>query len=116
MRPEGWLNLTESSQLNELDQLSFQQKIKGYVVFKHSTRCGISSMALNRFKTAWRPTEDVPILYLDLLKFRSISNQLANQLNITHESPQVIAIKAGKPVYHNSHFQISAQEAINAVQ
>ncbi len=51
---------------------------------------------------------------LDLLQYRNISNTIASDLQITHESPQVLVIKNGRCVYHESHTAINYDEIIAA--
>ena len=48
--------------------------------------------------------------YLDLIAHRDISNKIAQQWNIEHESPQVLVIENGKCTYHNSHMGIDYNE------
>lgn len=77
------------------------------VIFKHSTRCGISSAAKKRVENSDAFTNDVfSIYYLDLLAHRDISNKIAETFQVQHESPQILFIKNGKCVYHTSHGEI----------
>jgi bacillithiol system protein YtxJ len=78
-----------------------------FAVFKHSTRCGTSSMAKNRVERDWN--FDFPIYFLDLIKYRSLSNLIAERSGIDHESPQLIVFKNGKAVYDASHNGIIIQ-------
>jgi bacillithiol system protein YtxJ len=80
------------------------------LIFKHSTRCSISDMALKRFEREWSPNSNIKLLYLDLIRFREISNKIAEDTNVTHQSPQVIVFKNGVILYHASHNQIDATE------
>lgn len=107
-----WLPLTDISQLHVLIKNSNEQSAQGLTVliFKHSTRCSISSMALNRLESKWQNNENVKTYFLDLLKFRDVSNEIARVFNVEHQSPQVLIIKNGKCVYHNSHNGISYHE------
>lgn len=97
--------------LNELDQLDFienKSATKTQVLFKHSTRCGISSMVMRQFVEAYQLTEkDIDLYYLDLLNYREISNEIANKFQVLHESPQLIVIKNGVVVAHASHGAIN---------
>jgi len=81
------------------------------VIFKHSTRCIISKMVLQQFE---EQLDSIPanaeLLFLDLLSHRDVSNAIAKQLNVHHESPQVIVIKNGKAIFNESHHSISASE------
>jgi bacillithiol system protein YtxJ len=67
-------------------------------------------MALNRLENSWQFTDDqiVPV-YLDLIAYRSISNELADRLHVMHQSPQVLLVKDGHCTYHASHNQIDTR-------
>jgi bacillithiol system protein YtxJ len=114
----NWLMLTAEKQLNDINVQSFDANVKAIVLFKHSTRCSISTMALNRIERSWNlPEVEVPTYYLDLLNNRSLSEKIAQTYSISHESPQVLIIKNGKCIYNASHSNISTldiQEAINS--
>ncbi len=73
-------------------------------------------MAKRSLESAWqKATDEMPIYYLDLLQYRNISNLIATNLNVIHQSPQLIIIKNGKAVYHASHSEIDVQEAVESV-
>ena len=101
-----WNRLSTIDQLNEIDKESYQQPI---AIFKHSTRCGTSSMALRLFeKQLSIDNINVKLYFLDLLSFKYVSNELAIRFQVFHQSPQLIILKEGNTVYHNSHYQIDA--------
>lgn len=103
----GWNSLTSHEELDKIEELSRE---KAVVIFKHSTRCGISAMALNRFERDF--AEDAHFLpyYLDLIAYREISNEVANRFNVQHQSPQTLLIVGGKAVYSASHNGIDYHE------
>lgn len=107
-----WHKLSDISQLQDIKDLSKEQHISAVLLFKHSTRCSISSMALNRLESKWNDDEQIPVYYLDLLNHRDISNEIATLFSIEHASPQVLLIKNGACVYHNSHNGINAAEIL----
>lgn len=93
---------------NGLEVLKENSMKKPQVIFKHSTRCSISSMAKRRLERTWNIEEDkVDIHYLDLIAYRSISNLVADNFGVTHESPQILVIKEKQAVFHTSHNDIS---------
>jgi bacillithiol system protein YtxJ len=100
----NWQQLTDIKQLEQLKEQSFQAPV---LFFKHSTRCSISTMALNRFEREW-DNEQVQPYFLDLLNYREISSQIAEKFEVEHQSPQVLLIKDGICVYNASHNLISA--------
>ncbi|MGZ0017480.1 bacillithiol system redox-active protein YtxJ [Yeosuana sp. AK3] len=100
-----WKALTS---LNQLDDITSKSIIKTQLIFKHSTRCGISKMVKNQFERDYTFSEqEFDLYYLDLLNYRDISNALASQFNVFHESPQLLIIKHGLAVANNSHGAIN---------
>lgn len=109
-----WHELTNISELQEIVNLSKENNISAILLFKHSTRCSISSMALNRLESKWKDDDKIPAYYLDLLNHRNISNEIENLFSVEHASPQVLLIKNGTCMYHNSHNGISAAAILEA--
>lgn len=102
-----WKILDENTSLEDIDELSKQRPV---VLFKHSTRCSVSSMAKRSLEHDWRLSEDqVRPYFLDLIQHRSISNQIAEHYGVQHESPQILLIKNGTCIYHTSHSSISVK-------
>ena len=100
-----WIPLKELSQLDFIEQKS---KSKTQVIFKHSTRCGISRMVMNQFIDTYNLTEeDLDLYYLDLLNYRDISNEVGYKFQVMHESPQLLVIKNETVIVHASHGQIN---------
>jgi bacillithiol system protein YtxJ len=104
-------------QLESADQLTEIKKNEGYsLIFKHSTRCSISMMAKRRFELDWEDLpEDMPLYFLDLIKYRDLSAMTAQLFDVHHESPQLLLIKAGECVLDQSHGAISVDEAISVL-
>lgn len=50
--------------------------------------------------------EDLTFYYVDLLAHRDVSNAIAEDLGILHQSPQLIVIKHGRVVHHSTHESI----------
>lgn len=113
----NWLDLNTESQFEGINQISSEPHITGVMLFKHSSRCSISSMALNRLERSWKLSGDnLPTYYLDLLKYRSVSAKIAELYDVEHESPQVLIIKNGKCIYTSSHSSISTEEIEAAIK
>jgi bacillithiol system protein YtxJ len=100
-----WISLNS---LEQLKYISKKSETKTQVIFKHSTRCGISSMVMRQFTDAYQFTEkELDLYYLDLLSFRDVSNEVGFKFQVMHESPQLIVIKNGLVVSHASHGTIN---------
>jgi len=103
-----WLHLTQSEQITDLAQASYEQPV---LIFKHSTTCSISAAAKSKIERQWADSGlDLPIYYLDLLRFRPLSAQIAEQFNTRHESPQLLLIQGGECRYNASHMGIRLAE------
>jgi bacillithiol system protein YtxJ len=100
-----WASLTSVLQLEELKEIS---KLKKVLIFKHSTRCGISRMVLKQFESDYRVDGDnVAFYYLDLIAHRDVSNAIADQFGVTHQSPQLLVLENGVCTKHASHYGIN---------
>lgn len=104
------LNWNALTDLKQLDAIVDESAEKPVVIFKHSTRCSISRMALKNFEREYNLGEsDVAPYFLDLLEHRDISNEIAQKFQVIHQSPQLLLIKNGKSVYDASHSEIDAE-------
>lgn len=104
----NWIDLNNTQQLADIKELS---KARPQVIFKHSTRCSISTMAKSRLeKNALPETGD--FYFLDLIKHRSLSDQIAEEFAVPHESPQILLIKNTQCVYEESHSGIRMDELL----
>jgi bacillithiol system protein YtxJ len=104
----NWIALNNPEQLEEILELSCSSDHQGVLIFKHSTRCSISHMALSRLERNWKPeTVNTPSYLLDLLAYPEISRLISQKFEVQHESPQVLLIRNAKCVYYASHNAIS---------
>ena len=107
-----WKILKSVDDLNEINQRSIE---KPQLIFKHSTRCSISSMAKNRLDLQIDMlTSQYDCYYLDLIQYRPVSNEISLRYEVVHESPQVIIINNGKAVYDVSHHMIKPNVIISS--
>jgi bacillithiol system protein YtxJ len=101
----NWIELQSIEQAKELINSSTEKPV---LFFKHSVRCSISSMAKDRLERKWNIDDSkVAPIYLDLLNHRDVSNFLATELNVEHQSPQVILVKNKMATYSETHSMIS---------
>lgn len=102
-----WVKLTSVTQLDEAVEASKDKKV---ILFKHSTRCSISSSALSKFTSKWTEDTDVIPYYLDLIAHRDVSNKIEVKFGVVHQSPQAVALQDGKVIYSASHMAINLDE------
>lgn len=102
-----WTDLKSPEQLERITE---ESHFSDHVIFKHSTRCSISRVALGRFERTDSFNKAATYHLLDLLAHRPISNAIAERFGITHESPQVLVIRNGVCIYQASHLDIEPAE------
>ena len=94
--------------IEHLKEIEAKSATKTQVIFKHSTRCGISRMVLSQFEKDFDTSStNLDLHFLDLLNHRDISNAIAERFNVVHESPQLLIIKNGIAVSNASHGSIN---------
>jgi len=103
----NWITI---STIVHVDEAIANSSNRPSVFFKHSVTCGISAAAEHRLQSKWNFSgEDMNFYYLDLLAHRSVSNYIAEKLGVIHQSPQIIVVKDGEVIFHNSHHSISVE-------
>jgi bacillithiol system protein YtxJ len=109
-----WQPLTQSEQLLDIVRESQEQPV---LIFKHSTTCSISAAAKGKIERQWADAglDNVKIYYLDLLRFRPISQEIAQKFSVQHESPQLLLIQGGECRYDASHMGIRLTDVKQAV-
>ncbi len=97
----------------ELADLSSREKLKEVLgleevlIYKHSSICWSSSVALRHVRKFAAKRRDIPIFMVDVLASRDVSNEIARLLDVRHESPQLILVKNGAAVWDTSHYRIT---------
>jgi len=107
-----WIALNNIVQLDEIAEKS---KGKTQLIFKHSTRCGISRMVMNQFVSACDVDSNADLYYLDLLNYRDVSNEVGYKFQVMHQSPQLLVIRNGVVVAHASHGSINEMDLVSFV-
>ena len=103
-----WKNIVSPTDIDTLIENSFETPC---LILKHSTTCSISNMAKGRLERGWDFSDkQIQPYFLDLLKFRPISKEIADRFEVHHESPQVLLIQKGICTYDASHLDISIPE------
>jgi bacillithiol system protein YtxJ len=104
------MHWNELTSMDQLELLEIQSEIQPILIFKHSTRCSISRFALKQFESEFDLHDKIAPYFLDLLNHRDISNELAFQFKVQHQSPQILLLRNRVVVFHTSHENIDATE------
>lgn len=97
--------------IEKLDELFEKSKETPVILFKHSLTCPISTDAASQMSII---DEDVNLIVVQ--SARNISKEIENRTNIQHQSPQLIIIKDGKPVFNTSHYKITVDTVEGALK
>ncbi|WP_223607935.1 bacillithiol system redox-active protein YtxJ [Chryseobacterium sp. OSA05B] len=109
-RKSFWKKIESEEDLARAIESSYHHRI---AIFKHSTRCFISKTVLKNFEREIDNLDHkLDLYYLDLLEHRAISNKISKDLEIRHESPQLIIIEEGKVINSASHEDISISQIV----
>ncbi|TXD49335.1 bacillithiol system redox-active protein YtxJ [Polaribacter sp. IC073] len=101
----NWLPLTSLEQLETIKEKSNTEAI---LIFKHSTRCGISSMVIKQFEKLFTEEhQNLKVYYLDLLNYRNVSDEVGAKFHVMHQSPQLIVVRNGVSVHDAAHNDIT---------
>jgi bacillithiol system protein YtxJ len=111
------MNWKELKALDQIDEITAESINKFVLIFKPSTRCNVSRMTMDRLERDWNDNgmPEVSLFYLDLLRFKEISNAVAETFDVCHESPQILLISNGKSVLDLSHFDIRFESIKNSI-
>ncbi len=106
--PQSKVNWIPLTSIDQLETIKEQSKQEAVFIFKHSTRCGISRMAIKQFENLFDETsKNLKVYYLDLLNYREISNEISAVFQVMHQSPQLLVIRNTHTVFHASHYDIT---------
>lgn len=106
-----WKTIKSEEDLEKAIKQSYENRV---AIFKHSTSCFISKTVLKNFEKEIENSDEqnVNFYFLDLLAFRPISNKIAEDFGIRHESPQLIVFENGEPINNASHQDISLSQIL----
>ena len=101
-----WKEISSMEQWNQAKEDSSGHPI---VILKHSTACPVSFNALREYEAYLErePNETVEYRLVKVIESRPVSNQIAADLGVKHESPQIICIKNSENYWNASHYAIT---------
>lgn len=100
-----WQHITR---VEAIDAIKAQSLTKAQLIFKYSTRCGISRMMMTQFEEDYDFNDhDFDLYFLDVIAYRDVSNQIADTFEVVHETPQLLVINNTVLVAQASHGRIA---------
>ncbi|MFD1363578.1 bacillithiol system redox-active protein YtxJ [Lentibacillus salinarum] len=109
--------LKELQSKEALEQAWERSMEKPVLFFKHSTTCPISAGAFKEYNTYLESAgTDVDAFMVKVIETRELSNQIAEETDVKHESPQIFLIQDKEVLWHTSHSDITTDSINNALQ
>ncbi|UOE93474.1 bacillithiol system redox-active protein YtxJ [Alkalihalobacillus sp. LMS39] len=99
------MSIVKITSQEELDQIKTEHD--KFILFKNSTTCPISEAAFEEFKAFAKANETLPLYYLNVQEARPLSNAVAEQYGVKHESPQALLFKGNEIVWNQSHWKVT---------
>jgi bacillithiol system protein YtxJ len=108
-----WKEITTLEEWQHILDTSDEQPA---VILKHSTTCPVSASALDEYNQylSKAPSEQVNYYMVKVIESRPVSNQIAEDLGIKHQSPQILYFKDKQSVWNTSHWSVTSKH-ISAV-
>jgi bacillithiol system protein YtxJ len=106
----NWIPLTNEEQIQNVIESNAYA-----VIYKHSTRCMVSLMALKKLKSEYKAQYDLPFYMVDVISNRAVSMSVAEKFSVEHESPQLLLVKNGSCVYDASHEDVSLKPVLGLI-
>ena len=108
VKEEPLINWAIMDGIDNMTEIIDKSKINTLIIFKHSSRCGMSSSILRKFekKTSTALTDKKLFYFVNVIKHRDVSKEIEKRFSVRHESPQVLIVKNNEVIKHDSHYSI----------
>ena len=97
-------------QLTSQEELDSALGAQGFLLLKHSGRCGISVQALREVRTFLLDHPEVAGGWIEVRQHPELSDAITERTGIRHASPQALWIRDGRVTWHATHFDITADQ------
>lgn len=110
------IELKELQELDDLNEVWETSREKPVLLFKQSTTCPISASAFSEFNSYLENNnEDIGAYFVKVRETRPVSDEIAEELGVRHESPQIFLVKERKEVWNSSHNKITVDSIKEAL-
>ena len=115
------LKLVQTYNMNFLplqteEELFKIKEAEGYsIIFKHNTTCPISKGVKSRLEQEGDELSSAPVYIVDLIANRAISDAVAEEFDVEHQSPQLLVIKDGACTYNEALYGITVEDTAAAI-
>lgn len=99
---------------NEQDWNLVKEQRNRIIIMKNSTTCPVSHEAFKEYQKFASENDSETLYYLNVQDSRPLSNLIAEQTGVKHESPQVLIFEGDSVVWHDSHWNITNKKLAQA--
>ena len=108
--------MNELKTLEELEDCLKVSEDRPILIYKHSTICPVSGAAQRQVQDYLNGEESAPNIFMvKVIESRPVSNAIAEQLEVLHQSPQLLLVKDRASLWNDSHLRLTAEAIQNAV-
>ena len=99
----------EITTVEEWNEILLKSSERGQVILKHSTTCPVSANALQEYEQYLKdkPNKNLDYVVIKVIESRPVSNRIAEDLKVKHESPQIIYVKERAKYWTASHWSVT---------
>lgn len=103
------MNFKEITTIEEWDNILNKSSEKDQIILKHSTTCPVSTNALDEYDAYLKenPNENIDYTMVKVRESRPVSNKIEVDLDVKHESPQIIYIKNKQMYWSATHWSVT---------
>lgn len=108
-----WQKISQTSHVDSIIESSSERP---QLIYKHSHRCSVCFVAKGDLEQSSEEILDhADMHFVNVVHHREASDYIASELDIRHESPQVILVDQGDVVWHASHGSIEAEKMLDEI-
>lgn len=99
----------EITTIEEWDNIFNTSTEKDQIILKHSTTCPVSTNALDEYNAYLQenPNKNIDYTMVKVRESRPVSNKIEEDLELKHESPQIIYIKNKERYWSTTHWSVT---------
>lgn len=108
-----WEMISNPSQIDSIIEAS---KERPQLIYKHSHRCSVCFVSKGNLESAAEDIlEEADMHFVNVVRNREVSDKIASQLDVGHESPQVMLLDQGEVVWNASHGSIDSDKILKKI-
>lgn len=108
--------ISECKKNSDFEQLVTDSHQKPVFLFKHSTRCPISASRWRVIQDLAKKESRAAFHVVLVIEDRPVSAHIAQETGVRHQSPQAILLHQGKSTWDASHYSITEEDMVAALE